>query len=52
MAKKKCDVELVLSDIHLGTYGCHAEELLIVALLLRSYKRTFRICGMAEGLHT
>jgi UDP-2,3-diacylglucosamine pyrophosphatase LpxH len=29
MAKKKRDVELViLSDIHLGTYGCHAEELL------------------------
>ncbi len=27
--KKKRDVELViLSDIHLGTYGCHAEELL------------------------
>ena len=29
MAKRKRDVELVvLSDIHLGTYGCHAEELL------------------------
>lgn len=29
MAKKKRDVEVViLSDIHLGTYGCHAEELL------------------------
>ena len=29
MGKKKRDVELVvLSDIHLGTYGCHAEELL------------------------
>lgn len=29
MAKKKRDVEIVvLSDIHLGTYGCHAEELL------------------------
>lgn len=27
--KRKRDVELViLSDIHLGTYGCHAEELL------------------------
>lgn len=27
--KKKRDVELViLSDIHLGTYGCHADELL------------------------
>ena len=27
--KKKRDIELViLSDIHLGTYGCHAEELL------------------------
>lgn len=27
--KKKRDVELViLSDIHLGTYGCHAQELL------------------------
>src|SRR4051812_5746093 len=27
--RKKRDVELVvLSDIHLGTYGCHAEELL------------------------
>ena len=27
--KKKRDVDLViLSDIHLGTYGCHAEELL------------------------
>lgn len=29
MGKKKRDVELVvLSDIHLGTYGCHAQELL------------------------
>ncbi len=29
MGKKRRDVELVvLSDIHLGTYGCHAEELL------------------------
>lgn len=29
MAKRKRDVELViLSDVHLGTYGCHAEELL------------------------
>lgn len=29
MGKKKRNVELVvLSDIHLGTYGCHAEELL------------------------
>jgi len=29
MGKKKRDVELVvLSDVHLGTYGCHAEELL------------------------
>lgn len=29
MGRKKRDVELViLSDIHLGTYGCHAEELL------------------------
>ena len=29
MGKKKRDVEVVvLSDIHLGTYGCHAEELL------------------------
>ena len=29
MGKKKRKVELVvLSDIHLGTYGCHAEELL------------------------
>lgn len=29
MPKKKRDVEVVvLSDIHLGTYGCHAEELL------------------------
>jgi UDP-2,3-diacylglucosamine pyrophosphatase LpxH len=29
VGKKKRDVELViLSDIHLGTYGCHAEELL------------------------
>ncbi len=29
MAKKRRDVDLVvLSDIHLGTYGCHAEELL------------------------
>ncbi|MGC1243701.1 MAG: UDP-2,3-diacylglucosamine diphosphatase [Chryseosolibacter sp.] len=29
MGKKKRDVELVvLSDIHLGTYGCHADELL------------------------
>lgn len=29
MGKKKRDVELVvLSDIHLGTYGCHAAELL------------------------
>lgn len=29
MGKKKREVELVvLSDIHLGTYGCHAEELL------------------------
>jgi UDP-2,3-diacylglucosamine pyrophosphatase LpxH len=29
MGKRKRDVELViLSDIHLGTYGCHAEELL------------------------
>lgn len=29
MGKKKRDVDLVvLSDIHLGTYGCHAEELL------------------------
>ncbi|HZY81561.1 MAG TPA: UDP-2,3-diacylglucosamine diphosphatase [Cyclobacteriaceae bacterium] len=29
MGKKKRDVELVvLSDIHLGTYGCHSEELL------------------------
>jgi UDP-2,3-diacylglucosamine pyrophosphatase LpxH len=27
--KKKRDVELVvISDVHLGTYGCHAEELL------------------------
>lgn len=29
MGKKKREVDLVvLSDIHLGTYGCHAEELL------------------------
>jgi UDP-2,3-diacylglucosamine pyrophosphatase LpxH len=29
MGRKKRDVELViLSDVHLGTYGCHAEELL------------------------
>ena len=29
MGKKKRDVQVVvLSDIHLGTYGCHAEELL------------------------
>jgi UDP-2,3-diacylglucosamine pyrophosphatase LpxH len=29
MGKKKREVEIVvLSDIHLGTYGCHAEELL------------------------
>ena len=29
MGKKKRNVDLiVLSDIHLGTYGCHAEELL------------------------
>lgn len=29
MAKKKREVDIVvLSDIHLGTYGCHAEELL------------------------
>jgi UDP-2,3-diacylglucosamine pyrophosphatase LpxH len=29
MAKRKREVEVViLSDIHLGTYGCHAEELL------------------------
>jgi UDP-2,3-diacylglucosamine pyrophosphatase LpxH len=29
MGKRKRDVELVvLSDVHLGTYGCHAEELL------------------------
>lgn len=29
MGKKKRDVELViLSDVHLGTYGCHAHELL------------------------
>lgn len=29
MGKKKREVELVvISDIHLGTYGCHAEELL------------------------
>lgn len=29
MGKRKRDVDLVvLSDIHLGTYGCHAEELL------------------------
>ncbi len=29
VGKKKREVELViLSDIHLGTYGCHAEELL------------------------
>lgn len=29
MGKKRRDVDLVvLSDIHLGTYGCHAEELL------------------------
>jgi UDP-2,3-diacylglucosamine pyrophosphatase LpxH len=29
LGKKKREVELVvLSDIHLGTYGCHAEELL------------------------
>jgi UDP-2,3-diacylglucosamine pyrophosphatase LpxH len=27
--KKKREVELVIiSDVHLGTYGCHAEELL------------------------
>ena len=30
MKPKKRDVEVVvISDIHLGTYGCHAEELLI-----------------------
>lgn len=29
MAKRKREVELVIiSDVHLGTYGCHAEELL------------------------
>lgn len=29
MKKEKRDIDiLVLSDIHLGTYGCHAEELL------------------------
>jgi UDP-2,3-diacylglucosamine pyrophosphatase LpxH len=29
MGKKKRDVELVIiSDVHLGTYGCHSEELL------------------------
>ena len=29
MGKKKREVELVIiSDVHLGTYGCHAEELL------------------------
>ncbi len=29
MGKRKRDVEIVvLSDVHLGTYGCHAEELL------------------------
>lgn len=28
MPKRKIDV-LVLSDIHLGTYGCHAKELLV-----------------------
>ena len=28
MAKQKREVEVVvLSDIHLGTYGCHAKEL-------------------------
>jgi hypothetical protein len=27
--RKKRELEIVvLSDIHLGTYGCHAEELL------------------------
>jgi UDP-2,3-diacylglucosamine pyrophosphatase LpxH len=29
MAKRKREVELVIiSDVHLGTYGCHSEELL------------------------
>lgn len=29
MGKKKRDVEIVvISDVHLGTYGCHADELL------------------------
>lgn len=29
MGKRKREVELVvISDVHLGTYGCHAEELL------------------------
>ncbi len=29
MARKKREVEIVIiSDVHLGTYGCHAEELL------------------------
>jgi UDP-2,3-diacylglucosamine pyrophosphatase LpxH len=37
--KKKRDVELViLSDIHLGTYGCHAEELLRYLKTIRPKK--------------
>ncbi|MGB5378923.1 MAG: UDP-2,3-diacylglucosamine diphosphatase, partial [Muriicola sp.] len=28
MKKRKLEV-VVLSEVHLGTYGCHAEELLI-----------------------
>lgn len=37
--KKKREVELVvLSDIHLGTYGCHAEELLRYLKTIRPKK--------------
>jgi UDP-2,3-diacylglucosamine pyrophosphatase LpxH len=39
MGKKKRDLELViLSDIHLGTYGCHAEELLRYLKTIRPKK--------------
>jgi UDP-2,3-diacylglucosamine pyrophosphatase LpxH len=39
MGKKKRDLELVIvSDIHLGTYGCHAEELLRYLKTIRTKK--------------
>lgn len=37
MSKREIDV-LVLSDIHLGTYGCHAKELLLYLKSIRPKK--------------